>query len=69
MPKKPVIVLGLLTLALVMLVAAASSAQEIVEIGNEYIRIVVNGGELNGGRFSVGTTGATPVATTMITKR
>jgi hypothetical protein len=60
MPKKPVIVLGLLTLALVMLVAAASSAQEIVEIGNEYIRIVVNGGELNGGRFSVGTTGGDP---------
>ena len=31
MPKKPVIVLGLLTLALVMLVAAAASAQELVE--------------------------------------
>ena len=60
MPIIPVIVLGLLTLALVMRVAAASSALEIVEIGNEYIRLLVNGGELNGGRFYVGTTGGDP---------
>ncbi|MGI6673639.1 MAG: hypothetical protein ACOX53_04765 [Limnochordia bacterium] len=60
MPKKTVILVGLLTLSLAVLLASAASAQENMEIGNEYIKIVVNGGELNGGRFSVGTTGGDP---------
>ncbi|WP_461371693.1 hypothetical protein [Candidatus Darwinibacter acetoxidans] len=60
MPKKKVVLAGLLTLSLSVLFATAAWAQEIVEISNEYIRIVVNDGELNGGRFSVGTTGGDP---------
>lgn len=64
MPKKIIMLIGLLTLSLSVLLVTPASAQENVEIDNEYIRIVVNAGELNGGRFSVGTTGGDPGRTT-----
>jgi len=41
-------------------VSAFGQEQKIIEIANEYIRIVVNNSEYNTGRFSVGTTGGDP---------
>jgi hypothetical protein len=53
--------IGVLVLTLsVSLVATALNAVPKVQIDNEYIRIVVNAGETNTGRFSVGTTGGDP---------
>lgn len=62
MPRKVVITLiGLLTLSLSVLFITPTFAEEAkVQIDNEYIRIVVNAGETNSGRFSVGTTGGDP---------
>lgn len=60
MPKKLAVVVGLLTLTLAVLLGSSAFAQGNVDIENEYIRIVVNGGEVNTGRFSVGTTGGDP---------
>lgn len=62
MPKKVIITLiGLLTLSLSMLFITPTFAEgSKVQIDNEYIRIVVNSGETNSGRFSVGTTGGDP---------
>ncbi len=62
MPKKFVLTLiGLLTLSLSVPFMTLGLAQvPKVQIDNEYIRIVVNTGETNIGRFSVGTTGGDP---------
>ncbi|HBN96678.1 MAG TPA: hypothetical protein DDZ66_10285 [Firmicutes bacterium] len=62
MPRKFLLTLvGVLTLTLsVSFIATALDAVPNVQIDNEYIRIVVNAGETNTGRFSVGTTGGDP---------
>lgn len=62
MQKKLVLILvGLLSLSLsVPLIPQVWAQVPTVQIDNEYIRIVVNAGELNTGRFSVGTTGGDP---------
>lgn len=62
MPKKLLLTFaGILTLVLVSSFAVPALAEVTkVQIDNEYIRIVANTGEANGGRFSVGTTGGDP---------
>ncbi len=64
MPRKLVLtVTFILTLVLVgSLTFGVTALAEVpkVQIDNEYIRIVVNAGETNTGRFSVGTTGGDP---------
>lgn len=62
MPKKYLSYLTgvLATILSISLVIPALAAVPKVQIDNEYIRIVVNTGETNSGRFSVGTTGGDP---------
>ena len=62
MQKKLVLILvGLLSLSLsVPLIPEVWAQVPTVQIDNEYIRIVVNAGELNTGRFSLPTTGGDP---------
>ena len=66
MPSRRVLmIIGLLSLSLsVSFVTPALAEVPKVQIDNEYIRIVVNTGETNTGRFSVGTTGGDPDRTT-----